>query len=429
MLIPCKVWRGRPTWRLAAAVLMFSVILVLTDSARGCGPGRGSGRRRIPRKLTPLVFKQHVPNVSENTLGASGLTEGKMTRDSPKFKELAPNYNSDIIFKDEEGTGADRLMTQRCKEKLNTLAISVMNQWPGIRLRVTEGWDEEGLHASDSLHYEGRAVDITTSDRDRSKYGMLARLAVEAGFDWVYYESRSHIHCSVKSESADPSRSGGCFHKDSVVRTPKGTKKMSQLLPGDEVLVVASDGTLQFSPVVFFLDRDESQTRAYQTIITERGTRITLTPSHLIFLVPEESPSDHKIQESTAIFARDVLPGYSVFVIDSSGHIRPEKVVNITSSREVGVFAPLTREGNLVVNSVVASCYAVVNHQTLAHWAFAPVRVLDNLKQAALRFLSYFQVVQSRTMRVASTPQGIHWYPKLLYSLSHNVLPQQYLYH
>lgn len=102
--------RGRPRHISAAfAVILAAVILHVCD---GCGPGRMYAKRRSPRKLNALVFKQHVPNVSENTLGASGLPEGKITRDHPKFKELVPNYNADIIFKDEEGTGADRLMTQ-----------------------------------------------------------------------------------------------------------------------------------------------------------------------------------------------------------------------------------------------------------------------------------------------------------------------------
>lgn len=89
------------------------LILILTADTvvQGCSPIRGMGSRRS-RKLTPLVFKQHVPNVLENTLGASGLHEGKISREDPRFKDLIPNYNKDIIFKDEEGTGADRLMTQ-----------------------------------------------------------------------------------------------------------------------------------------------------------------------------------------------------------------------------------------------------------------------------------------------------------------------------
>lgn len=90
--------------------LLLLMLILTVNSVLSCGPIRGMGSRRS-RKLTPLVFKQHVPNVQENTLGASGLHEGKISREDPRFKDLIPNYNKDIIFKDEEGTGADRLMT------------------------------------------------------------------------------------------------------------------------------------------------------------------------------------------------------------------------------------------------------------------------------------------------------------------------------
>lgn len=88
------------------------IFLILTGTTLECGPGRGAGRRKRPGKLIPLVFKQHVPNVSENTLGASGVAEGKISRNDPKFKQLVRNENPHIIFKDEEGNGSDRIMSK-----------------------------------------------------------------------------------------------------------------------------------------------------------------------------------------------------------------------------------------------------------------------------------------------------------------------------
>uniref|UniRef100_A0A182MUV8 Hedgehog N-terminal signalling domain-containing protein n=1 Tax=Anopheles culicifacies TaxID=139723 RepID=A0A182MUV8_9DIPT len=93
-------------------VWMMVVLLALVPLTAGCGPGRGIGGPRRTRKLLPLVFKQHVPNVSENSLSASGMQEGPISRNDSKFRSLETNYNKDIIFKDEEGTGADRVMTQ-----------------------------------------------------------------------------------------------------------------------------------------------------------------------------------------------------------------------------------------------------------------------------------------------------------------------------
>nr|CUS58507.1 hedgehog A transcription factor [Cupiennius salei] len=458
MLLPRLDTSGRPSFICTAGVLLIAAVLLLSSGpALGCGPGRLYAKRRIPRKLNAFVFKQHVPNVPENTLGASGLPEVKITRDHPKFKQLVPNYNADIVFKDEEGTGADRLMTQRLTEKVNTLAISVMNMWPGIRLRVTEAYDEEGYHAKNSLHEEGRAVDMTTSDRDRSKLGMLARLAVEAGFDFVYYESRSHVHCSVKSESADASKIGGCFSGSSTVQTLQGQVKMSGLKVGDSVLVVKPDGSLGYSEVILFLDRDENQIRLFQRIVTESGAKITITPSHLIFRSDENRTLD--ISEGHATFAKYIEIGDYLYVkrdTAAGSRISLERVIAVESGSEKGSFAPLTKEGNVVVNDVLASCYALLDDQSLAHFAFFPVRFMSDIEHLALNLLeklpfsqmkeiisSHFEFLPAKftsNMKHAmfhmlekfhfvklmpknvTSQKGMHWYPELLYKMSYYLL-------
>lgn len=131
---------------------------------------------------------------------AIGPVLGKIVRRSPDFeRRLVVSNDPDIVFKDEETTGADRMMTPRMKKALERLSLRVREEWPGVRLRVTEAWDENDEHGRISAHYEGRAADLTTSDQDRRRLGRLAWLAVESGFDWVYFEDLTHVHVSVRS--------------------------------------------------------------------------------------------------------------------------------------------------------------------------------------------------------------------------------------
>jgi hedgehog signaling domain-containing protein len=143
-----------------------------------------------------LDLGERVPRQTEqDTIGQVVV---RVSREMPDYRALLRNPSSDIVFKDEESTGADRMMTRRLTRRLATLNQLVRREWDGVSVRVTEAWDENGEHGPASAHYEGRAVDLTTSDIDPSKLGRLAFLAVEAGFDWVYFEDRTHVHASVR---------------------------------------------------------------------------------------------------------------------------------------------------------------------------------------------------------------------------------------
>lgn len=102
------------------------LVLLWLGAAAACGPGRGFTHRHPLRRVIPLVYGQHDPNISENSQQASGSAEGRITRDDDKFKDLVPNYNPDIEFKDDEGTGADRLMTQVSAHPIVSVMLSVL---------------------------------------------------------------------------------------------------------------------------------------------------------------------------------------------------------------------------------------------------------------------------------------------------------------
>ena len=81
-----------------------------------------------------------------------------------------------------------------------------------------------------------------------------------------------------------------------------------------------------------------------------------------------------------------------LFTINEEGVISSKKVVAIEEIIDSGVFCPITKEGNIVVNKILTSCYASVNDQAffhglfkvsaqnLAHLCLLPVRVLHKFR-------------------------------------------------
>lgn len=229
------------------------------------------------------------------------------------------------------------------------------------------------------------------------------------------------VPCVSLSESSSAGKSGGCFPAKSLVRTEHGgTKRLDEVHLGERIAALDSHGDIVYSEVIAFLDRAPSEMRQFVHLTTESGRALTLTPAHL---VPVEGRSP--------IFAAKVQPGDRILVSvrnDTNSHLRWDKVVETKLVLEKGVYAPLTTEGTLIVDDVVASCYAVIDSQTVAHYAFLPLRIWNSVTSFFVQRLDDASHVRGQGEDSQPMEKGIHWYASMLYSLSTYVLPSKMLY-
>ena len=107
-----------------------------------------------------------------------------------------------------------------------------------------------------------------------------------------------------------------------------------------------------------------------------------------------------------------------MLVFDIEKGLKPARVLKVETKVQTGVYAPLTSEGNLVVDDVLVSCYAVIDSQTIAHISFAPLRLWYKMLEFIPSMISY----DDSNM---FDKNGIHWYAHDLYSLAQKIIPSK----
>jgi hypothetical protein len=193
----------------------------------------------------------------------------------------------------------------------------------------------------------------------------------------------------------------GCFRNNSTIKLVDGrTTTMNNLRVGDKVQSMNKDGEIVYSEVAMFLDNKPNKKNVLYFVIRTNNPRreLYLTKSHLIY-VRRRYSSFWRVQ-----FAKMVQKGDFVKVWNDEELVAAE-VTDISVSNEQGTIAPLTNEGNIIVDGVLASCYALLEDQEFADSIFWPAKVMH-------RYLP--SLLNSK-----NTPQqGVHWYARIMLFLN-----------
>lgn len=184
---------------------------------------------------------------------------------------------------------------------------------------------------------------------------------------------------------------------------------LSSLRIGDHVMTL-DPRTLKLRPtkVTAFLHRDEHQYSPWVEIAYFRKdestpSKLRVTANHLIYRWQGGK---------TSVFANQLRPGDEI-ACNFNHHedlcqVEATRIVN-SSLTETGVYAPLTRTGDLIIDGVYVSCFAHICNDWLAQLAVLP-----------LHFISAFFGLNSMEIQT-----GVHHYAESLFKIAQFLIPDQ----
>nr|ABX89899.1 hint1 [Nematostella vectensis] len=198
-----------------------------------------------------------------------------------------------------------------------------------------------------------------------------------------------------------------CFPESSTVQLSDNHRiPMKELKIGDRVKTLDARGYHGYSDVIGFLHRVDGHVIDYLSIKLANGKHLRVSDKHLVFKGKMDS---RRFEE---IFASQVKEGDCLVTEEGSENskgVRLSRVLQVTMTTGKGVYAPLTRDGTMLVDGILVSCYAHWDSHQVAHAAVWPLRAWANVKAAFGSFIGWFPVSQPVS--------GIHWYAESLISM------------
>jgi hypothetical protein len=163
-------------------------------------------------------------------------------------------------------------------------------------------------------------------------------------------------NCNDEGECAPYCEATICFPADATVRTEAGAvKAMRDVRLGDRLQVAMADGSLGYEEVYLNTHKDGTSSASYAVLKLASGRALTLSPRHFI---PVAQDAGAVWEDRVTRDADEVRPGDFLWSRADNGGTVLDQVVESETEVAVGAYNPLTMNGTIVVDGVVASAHS-----------------------------------------------------------------------